>query len=56
MSEESPKKNRSFKGQWIGFGLCIGIAIGMATNHFALWLFLGLAIGAGIEARRAKKK
>ena len=56
MSEESPKKNRSFKGQWVGFGLCIGIAIGMATNHFALWLCIGLALGAAIEARLSKKK
>ena len=34
-------------GQFIGFGLLIGIAIGVATDNVGLGIALGLIFGAG---------
>ncbi len=34
------------KGYWIAIGVGIGSAVGAATDNFALWIPLGITIGA----------
>ncbi len=51
--DQSTKKETSTA---MGLGIGIGAIIGILTDNVGLWLPLGLAIGAGIGATRARVK
>jgi len=57
---EQPKNARMKKDRKIGVGAAIGVAIGsligVITDNLALWISLGIAIGAGTAMRKSEKE
>jgi uncharacterized membrane protein len=55
-----PKNAKMKKNKKIGVGAAIGVAIGsligIITNNLALWISIGIAIGAGTAMRKSKKE
>lgn len=43
-------------GKWIGIGLILGAAVGVATNNIGLGLGIGLVLGAAIGASKQEGK
>lgn len=43
-------------GKWIGIGLILGTAIGVATENMGLGVGIGLVLGAAIGASKQEKK
>ena len=43
-------------GKWIGIGLILGTAIGVATKNIGLGVGIGLVLGAAIGASKQEKK
>lgn len=41
------KKDDSYMGLSLAIGLLFGVAMGIATDSLALWIGVGLALGAG---------
>lgn len=45
----------SKSGAYMGVGIALGTAIGVATDNMGLWLPMGLVFGASMTAAQAKK-
>jgi len=43
------KIKKSGKGQKLGIGIILGAIVGLLTSNIALWLPIGIAIGAALE-------
>jgi len=53
----TPKKSQKYPpGTWIGIGIAIGAAFGIALNDIAVGIGCGLAIGASLDAFSYTKK
>jgi len=44
------------ENKYLGAGIAIGTALGVSTDHLALWLCLGVAVGAGLDAALRDRK
>lgn len=52
--EEGKKKLE--QGQGIAIGIALGLMVGLATDNIALWLCIGVALGAAYEGKSKVKK
>lgn len=52
MAEE--KKNLK-QGQGIAIGIALGLMVGIATDNIALWLCIGVALGAAYSTNAKKE-
>ena len=52
---EEGKKNLE-QGQGIAIGIALGLMVGLATDNIALWLCIGVALGAAYEGKSKVKK
>jgi len=44
------------QGQGIAIGIALGLMVGLATDNIALWLCIGVALGAAYEGKSKVKK
>ena len=44
------------QGQGIAIGIALGLMVGLATDNIALWLCVGVALGAAYEGKSKVKK
>ena len=50
------KEKKSLEqGQGIAIGIALGLMVGLATDNIALWLCIGVALGASYEGYNKKK-
>ena len=49
-------KKKLEQGQGIAIGIALGLMVGLATDNIALWLCIGVAIGAAYEGKSKVKK
>ncbi len=48
-------KNKKKMGQAVAFGIALGTLVGIITDNLAIWLPVGIAIGAGIGQTRSRQ-
>jgi hypothetical protein len=44
------------KAKWIGMGISIGIVFGVAIHNIGVGALIGIALGAGIGAVKARRE
>ena len=47
---------KSTKGVKIAVGVILGVLVGVLTSNIALWLPIGIAVGAGLEYTSQKNQ
>ena len=41
---------------YVGFGLCLGVSLGLIFDNLALGISIGLVVGIGLDSKKKKQK